>query len=292
MTEVDRHLRKTLAGSLPPSTSLETAVIKNCFSTGSLLSLKRLPHKLQAGTVLEARAQHIQENLTSKPKHIFKAKTGLPLFNPPRYEPHDYDKVSTLHRLALEDERNLQASSSRKPFVVTGRIELKRNDDMFVHQEYQEPPGLRSITRSSLQDSSQFLHGSFQSTCGKKKAVKEPSMGDIQSWIQRVYEAVAHDWDHLRFRVLFTSGNELQVLFASESLPPANALVNYMNHMSVHGVAAELGLTKRGDRWYARQGEDEVVFSFYAPGPNLGPLQIFKSVSAQHRDKVRRSSRR
>jgi hypothetical protein len=243
---------------------------------------------MHAGHVNNARNRHILENrisnriVISKPASI-NPLTAIHAIVP--YESNAFSKASDLNKRAVEDEKNCLASLSKKAFVVTSK-DVSSRQDVFIHQEYQATASLDEMTRDSLKDPSKFLHGSFHTTVGKNKlVVKEPNTADIQKWVKQLYDAIVSDWNHLRFTIQFTAGNELLLLFQNESLPPANALVNYMNQLSLHGIAGQLGFTRRGDRWYVLEN-NMLVFAFYSPGTNLGPLKVFKTVSAHNRTKA------
>lgn len=286
---VPRYMQKTLSVSLPSTAYIESSTIRNAFSTGSIAPIKSLPSIIDTGTILEAKAKHIHNNLYRKPHSIFNPRMNNREFNPLIYQSNDYDKESKILKYNCEDERNNLRSSSRRPFLVTShQFEKNRIGDLYLLQEFTEHGELKDLTRESYTDSAQFLYGSFHSTVSKSTVlpVKQPKQMDVQVWLKQVYQVLASDWAHLKFTLRYTTDNELLVIFESTNLPPANALLKYMNRLATQGVAASIGFTKRGDRWYLQEEDDHVVFAFYAPHANLGRKNVNKSVSEAHRQKI------
>ena len=181
-----------------------------------------------------------------------------------------------------EDHKHRLASLARKPFVVPTQGDSLRKHE-FMHDDYQGTKGLHHLTRNSGGNRPNFLFGDFQSTCGKHRFVKKPRNQQVQTWIQEIHDSIVKDWGTFRFSLQYTIDDQLIVSFENKDLPPANALLNYMNHASVHGVIGALGFIRRGDRWYILEN-NQVVFGWYAPGMNKGPLQLFKKGSAASRN--------
>lgn len=275
------YLRRTTATSLGPSAHHETTVIRNNFSTGSVVDIQRLPLHFQAGNVIKTRNNTIHENLSHSPSLIFRPAGKIHRLDLASHSFNDYSKPSMLNRLMEEDHKHQLASFARKPFVVPAQGDSLRRY-VFSQDDYQGIKGLHNLTRNPKTNRSKFLFGDFQSTCGKHRFIQNPNSQQVQSWVQEIHDSIAKDWGRFRFSLQYTIDNQLIVSFENKDLPPANALLNYMNHSSVHGVIGALGFIRRGDRWYVLEN-NQVVFGWYALGMNKGPLQIFKQTSAASR---------
>lgn len=308
-----------LLRALPSTSYAEATAIRASFSRASCRAVQDLPSVIKPGAVHEKRIQQLSSHRFHPPSTVFTKSYSCANqpFSPFKYETACYEKISNISKLDLEDERHMLASYAKKPFVVTHNNSLYNTSAAIPNtlNRYEDDATLKAgvITR----ESSTHLFGAFQSTVHRhKRAYKEPSIDDIQLWLSLINKTLVADWSHLRFKLQFTQGKEILILFEkNDRLPLANALVNYMNQMSIHGVAAQIGLTRRGDRWYTLEDHAEkrgspaaaersmseavddeaderalttfVVFSFYAPGVNPGPLRVFKSVSASHRSKAK-----
>ena len=108
-------------------------------------------------------------------------------------------------------------------------------------------------------DSTKFLCGPFRVFTGKER---EKDRRLAAQWAHQIFKLILADWGHMKFKVKFTPEDELLVQFilngsnttvssdgATASLPPEQALSKYMNQLASHGIAADFGLKKRGDRW-------------------------------------------
>lgn len=108
-------------------------------------------------------------------------------------------------------------------------------------------------------DSSKFLSGPFRIFTGKER---EKDRKLAAQWTHQIFKLVLADWGQMKFKVKFTPEDELLVQFilsdnsvrssgdsAPAPLPPEQAISKYMNHLASHGIAADFGFKKRGDRW-------------------------------------------
>lgn len=274
-------LHRTTAVSLPPSSYHEATEVRNSFSTGSIQPIRHLPHRLETGNVIRTRNQTIHSSLAQSSALAYRppgASNQVPII---AHSFNDYSKPSKLNKFLVEDHKNRLASLARKPFVVHFQSDSSLQDK-FSQDEYTGAKGLHHLTRNSVGDSSKFLYGRFQSTCGKSRALKHPDDLQIRQWLQQIHDEIVKDWGSFRFSIQYTIDDQLVISFENKNLPPANALVNYMNYSSTHGIVGSMGFIRRGDRWYVLEG-DQVLFVWYAPGVNRGPLKIFRKVSAASR---------
>ena len=128
---VPGYLRSTFSLSVPDTNeSAEIQRIRQTFSRGSYSTLKQLPDLIKPESIKDKMKQHALKNqlgtmYTNGPDgvgiHAFKVPglTTGHVFHPITYIPTDYDKSSDLNRAKLEEERNQNASYSKKPFKTS-----------------------------------------------------------------------------------------------------------------------------------------------------------------------------
>lgn len=221
--------------------------------------MKKLPHKLEPGNVQKLRHVHTTNNLLSKPEQVYRPLAAKKYFNHLEYICTDYHKHDDLEKGAFEVEKIKAESYNRKlGFTVSSRIKHK-SEDIFEDLNYQYPTmgpatgiiGLQSIVRSDFNDMPKFSCGkSRTNSVGKRIA----SDHELIEWANKIFTLLSDDWASLKFKVKITKTEELLILFdydpeniSSELRGPA--VGKYMNYLAKHGLAAELGLRKRGDRW-------------------------------------------
>lgn len=262
MDNVPSYLMPTVSSTLPPYQHGEVERIRNSYSTGSCWTIKKLPNKLEPGTVQSIRKKHTVENLILTEKYNFKPSTRLRdfAFHPHTHITMNYEKASYINKHAVDAEKVRTDSYSRKPFVVSSRIRFKF-EDIFDNPNFVYPnmgPGgvkadIESLMRSDASKSAATVYeGKYNAAEGK---LTHDTQLMIQDWSKRIYAALSRDWADLAFRIRFTRSQEVLVQFQRPELsssafpPPNNALLKYMQFFATHGIGMELKLQKRGDRW-------------------------------------------
>ena len=132
-TNVPGYLRSTFSLSVPDTNeSAEIQRIRQTFGRGSFSTLKQLPDLIKPDSIKDKMKQHALKNQLGTMYtngvgpdgvgiHAFKVpglKTAH-VFHPVTYIPTDYNKTSDLNRAKLEEERNQNASYSKKPFKTS-----------------------------------------------------------------------------------------------------------------------------------------------------------------------------
>lgn len=261
-----RHYQnETVSSTLPPYFHGETERITNAFRSGSCWSVKQLPHVLEYGEVQKKRHANATNNLLQKPPRIYKAVVVKKHFWNIPYVPTTYDKYHVLEKSAFEVDRNQIESTGRKAgLVIPSRIRAKY-EDIFEDINYQYPtsvlgpavgiPKLETIVREDFSDLQRFTCGTRNKAVANRK-IPEKELG--VEWTKKIFGLLARDWAHLKFTVKFTKSDELLVQFEMAvnyndipviGVAMLTSLGKYMTTMVTHGVAAEFGLKKRGDRW-------------------------------------------
>ena len=130
---VPGYLRSTFSLSVPDTNeSAEIQRIRQTFGRGSFSTLKQLPDLIKPEAIKDKMKLHALKNQLGTMYthgigpdglgiHAFKVpglKTAH-VFHPVTYIPTDYDKSSDLNRAKLEEERNQNASYSKKPFKTS-----------------------------------------------------------------------------------------------------------------------------------------------------------------------------
>lgn len=124
------YLRPTFAQTMAANPQfVESQRIQNTYRSHTWWSVKQLPDTIEPGAVqAEMKTRALKNQLgtmfTNGPEgvgiHSFKVGgTHTQYFNPISYLPNDFDKPNMLRKAQLEEERNLNASFSKKPFKMS-----------------------------------------------------------------------------------------------------------------------------------------------------------------------------
>lgn len=279
---VPNYLTPTFASALPPYSQIEIERINNSFRTGSCWAIKKLPHKFAPGNVQNARRENTINNLLKTKKDHFLCQLDPILNQNQHHIGTDYDAQKKLIKLQKEEEKMAIDEFCRKPFTIPLGMKLKY-EDSYGNPDYSYPvsilgagtgkPDLGKMVRTDFADSTKFLKGPFHLYFGKEKELPRWA---AEEYTTKIYDLLVKDWPQLFFKVKFNANNEFVVQFLAghapkagatkgvsalrgcyldksttplNNLPPNGALNKYMHHLAVHGLAADLMLKKKGDRW-------------------------------------------
>ena len=113
---------------------VESQRIQNTYRSHTWWSVKQLPDTIEPGSVqAEMKTRALKNQLgsmfTNGPEgvgiHSFKVGgSNTQYFNPLSYIPNDFDKPNLLRKAQLEEERNLNASFSKKPFKTSEYVKV------------------------------------------------------------------------------------------------------------------------------------------------------------------------
>lgn len=286
------YLRSTFASSLPTFCEhREVERVTNSFHSGSCWSLKKLPSQIAPGKIHLSMHKNATSNLLPTVKPIpsenQSKKYGY-------YKAEDFYKNRIVENNHLEEGRIVTETFCRKPFITSSR-QIHFTEDLFG-ESCSYPTSLlgpstgatdfTKITRADVQDKSKHLSGVFHSNVSNKNREKERNEAGL--WTKKMFIQLQKDWPHLRFKVKFTSEDELLIQFiiteesivsiggtqnTSKDLPRGHALVKYMQQVATHGMASAEGLRKRGDRWGCmEEGTVKVSPSITATTDNSGAV--------------------
>ena len=129
------YLRPTFAQTMTANPQfVESQRIQNTYRSHTWWSVKQLPDAIEPGAVqAEMKTRALKNQLgsmfTNGPEgvgiHSFKVGgTHTQYFNPISYVPNDFDKPNLLRKAELEEERNLNASFSKKPFKTSEYVKV------------------------------------------------------------------------------------------------------------------------------------------------------------------------
>ena len=297
------YLKQTFCSTLPSTSYEEVDRIRNSFRTGSYWSIKKLPSKFAAGNINNIRKHHTQQNLSEKPENVFhtvatKSFVGNErgCFEQTKYVSLDYEKVADLHKGNVQAELNQVDSLGRRPFKTKMRAPIKSEDqfgDPIISDGTMTSAASTGIVlpdkifRADFTDGDKFKHGPFYLYFKKNGEVSRHS---VEKWTPALFKQLQKDWSHLKFKVKFTTDDEMLIQFyvgkrtkndfnqATISIldedkkykDDINANINtdvitrYMNRLVTHGLASDFNLSKRGDRW----GSIEVIKNILNPDNN------------------------
>ena len=130
------YLRSTLAHTVPTNPEfIEAQRIRDTFRSHTCWALRHLPDHIRPNAVKDEMTAHAMKNqlgtmFTDGPDGVgiptFKVSTikSKTLFNPIVYQPNDFDKPSDLRKAMLEEERNINASFSKRPFKTSESVKV------------------------------------------------------------------------------------------------------------------------------------------------------------------------
>ena len=130
------YLRNTFSLSVPDTNEAsEVTRIRNTFRSHTCFSLKQLPNQIKPDAIRDHIRAHALKNqlgtlYTSGPEgvgiHAFRVpgSSSTATFGQHTYIPTDYNKGSDLRKAQLEEERNENASFSKRPFKVSASVDL------------------------------------------------------------------------------------------------------------------------------------------------------------------------
>ena len=256
---------------------------------GSFWSVKKLPSKLGPGNVNNIRKHHTLQNLMEKPEDVFRTVASKKhvgsergCFEKTKYLSLDYERESDSHKGAIQVQNNEFEALGRRPFKTKMRAPIKSEDqfgDPIVNNG--DPVSAASagivpsfkIFRADFTEGDEFIHGPFYLYFKKNG---ETSRQSVDKWTPALFKQLQKDWSHLKFKVKFTTDDEMLIQFfvgtrtrmggidrmTTQTInndiqykDEINTNINidtitkYMNRLVTHGLASEFNLSKRGDRW-------------------------------------------
>lgn len=165
-----------------------------------------------------------------------------------------YGREREIARQQVEEHTMLPESFSRPVFAV-GASSYKHASEGFVDPGFGPGSMVQWDSLKRLDEDRTFLAGPF-SKCVPTKT-RLPMRSNSKKWCRQLYALLAEDWPDLHYTLRITK-EELLVQFpVDQPLPAAGALQRYMAHLAAHGMAAGIGLQKRGDRWCVLETNEE-----------------------------------
>ena len=134
LPKIPGYMKNTFSLSVPDTNeSAEVTRIRNTFRTGSFCSLAQLPNVIKPNSVrdhIKTRALKNQlgtmyvQGPDGVGVHAFKVSSTQGAFQPLTYVPTDYNKGSDMRKAQFEEERNQNASYSKKPFKTSENADI------------------------------------------------------------------------------------------------------------------------------------------------------------------------
>lgn len=229
--------------------------------------------------------------MTEKPENVFHTVASKKYvgsergcFEKTKYASLDYERVSDLHKGAVQSELNEFDSLGRRPFKTKMRAPIKSEDqfgDPIINDGNPvsaASPGIvppDKIFRTDFTEGDKFRYGPFYLYFKKNG---ETSRNSVEKWTPALFKQLQKDWSHMKFKVKFTTDDEMLIQFFVGTRTSVNGLIKndkmltqtmndfqfkdeinpninveiitkYMNRLVTHGLASEFNLSKRGDRW-------------------------------------------
>jgi len=213
------YLNPTFASTMPPYLHGEVERVANSFRSGSMWTLKKLPVKIQAGSISNSRRENMIQNVVTKVKEKPKMKmdpTGC--FTPVTHIATVYEKDKWIQKCEADDERVRIEAFSRKPFMTTNRFVHKCEDSFGERAAYPlnilgpstGVPDCEKLFREDVSRSEKFKAGPFRVNNPKQR---EKTRKETGKWTAMVFTSLTEDWPQLRFKVRFTVNDEFIIQF-------------------------------------------------------------------------------
>ncbi|TYZ61165.1 hypothetical protein PybrP1_012381 [[Pythium] brassicae (nom. inval.)] len=195
------YMRPNFSSILPEYANAEADQIRSAFATGNYASLQKLPGKLVANAVNQARFEQMDENRVAQPPRAGKIVTKNGLFNQFEFAPSRFslaDELAQLERLQCEAKR---AEISGRDFVSCPDGRKAKFEDAFGDKDFRYPhlhepyPDTTGEERHAkwLEDK-KILHGAFVPS-GMRPPVDAVTRKAAPAIIKELHEAFAADWD-------------------------------------------------------------------------------------------------
>ncbi len=349
------YLQPTFSSKTTSYLHAEVERVTNSYRTGSFWSLKKLPDKIEPGKIQTLRIKWQNDNLAVKSNNfvVRSSPSSLPS-NRLEYIGTDYHKNEFINRQNLEENRlRLEGSSKKAFFPASNRIKDKF-EDIFENPNFQYPymgpskgalqfdrmlrngksytdddlPGKgkhhkhKTSGETNKEEGGQAEAESEIGSPKMKKNDKDFYTHNAKEWAQKIYSQLSIDWPHMKFKMRFIEQGELLVQFdisaftSGDGRAEINASIHkYMSTLIAHGIAAECGMVKRGDRWgvvefdvfrrskpdHKESGQNQLdttdksdaipllTYSMVAPWVKSVGLEIKKSTSERLRSLARES---
>ena len=312
-----RLLESTVSLSVPPISNYNEAErVRRCFQPGFCLgSLKKLPKKIQPGSLIQNKQDTILESRLRKDIRNRGNVLKSGFFNPLKYAYSDYDAAEQAAGNDREKNRLIVDSFGRKPFNVSnGRLHT-RYEDMFLDCKDVLIDGTGPVKRIALDkyvrnesaeppDPALRCRPSFHPPALRIDISNDVGRDRIQHWMGEIFSELSSAWPQLKFTVKFTQSDELIVGFiVGEDVNFASLgglLLKYMNNLARSGLGSQFKLQRRGDRWniFERESRDDgkivgqLVFAFDAPWVKTNSNNVNKAVAAAERARAKLARQR
>lgn len=273
---VPHYAQPTTVSVLPAYANDEQDTIRNAFQAGNFRQIKMLPNEIKTNYVNEARANHVDSNITSAIVHApygsyrRAGKDGnRGLFHEFEYIPSPYNLADDLKAKEMAESRKITEEVGGKPFAYTShRPELRKPEMDYEHElEYRDPydESQNVQLREKWLEKSKILDGPFAPSSGNQalRVTNRACMPDIMRGLAR---EIDQDWEDAEFQIFRDEEDLVVVEFNIESLDSEKGLLAYMNMLTqTNEVVSENGLSKVVELWNHYPNDGSVYYAFKPP---------------------------
>lgn len=269
--EMPHYMLPNFSSILPEYANSEVDQIRSAFATGNYTSIQKIPAKLLANAVNQARFEQMDENRLAQPR-VGKIVTKNGLFNQFEYSPSRFsltDELAQLERLQSEAKRT---EISGRDFVSCPDGKKTKFEDAFGDKNFRYPhlyepyPDTKDEERHKkwLEDK-KILHGAFVPS-GMRPPVDAVTRKLIPEIIKEFHEVFSADWEGVEFSIALTEDENLAVRFEVATLECESGLIAYMNvFVRSHRLTSKYNLQKVAEDWNSKPGDGGLYFVFRPP---------------------------
>ncbi|RLN32087.1 hypothetical protein BBJ28_00021506 [Nothophytophthora sp. Chile5] len=264
-------MRPNFSSLLPKYANAEAEHIRGAFVAGTYGRIQRLPAKITASAVNQARFEQMDEN------RLAQAKTGSPatrngLFTPFEYAPSRFSLADELDHLARLQADAKRMEISGQKFVGGSDAARLKHEDAFGTPDFSYPHLTEPYPDTSDEDrhrrwveAKKMLHGAFVPS-GRRPPVDAVTRKLLPQMLQELQQVLAADWQDVEFAVSPAEDGSVVVRFNEASIENERGLAKYMNvFCKSHRVPAKYGLHKVAEDWNAKPGDGGLYFVFRPP---------------------------
>uniref|UniRef100_K3X6I1 Uncharacterized protein n=1 Tax=Globisporangium ultimum (strain ATCC 200006 / CBS 805.95 / DAOM BR144) TaxID=431595 RepID=K3X6I1_GLOUD len=264
--EIPHYMLPNFSSLLPEYANAEADQIRSAFVTNNYTSIQKIPAKLLANAVNQARFEQMDENRLAQPR-VGKIVTKNGLFNQFEYTPSRFslaDELAQMERLQSEAKRT---EISGRDFVSCPDGTKTKFEDAFGDKNFRYPhlyepyPDTKDEERHKkwLEDK-KILYGAFVPS-GMRLPVDAVTRKMTPEIIKELHEVFAADWQGVDFSIAMTDDENLAVRFDAATLECESGLIAYMNvFVRSHRVTSKYNLQKVAEDWNSKPGDGGLYF--------------------------------
>jgi hypothetical protein len=274
---VPHYAEPTITSVLPTYLNEEQDMIRNAFHAGNFRSMHMLPNEMRANYVNEARANHMDANITSAfgvapfGSYRVAGKDGpRGLFQEFEYAPEPSALADELKAQEKAEEAASRGQSTNVQTFYYTNANPSANKPEFDYDnemQYQDPFDVsqNEDMRRKWLEKSKILHGPFRPS-QQAQGLCKPTRAHVPDIMRSLAGTLDQDWDDAEYQVFRDEEDLIIIEFELSSLDSVKGLQAYMNILEhTNDIISSHGLSKVVELWNHEPGDGSVYYAFKPP---------------------------